>query len=234
MLKSFKEEDAVVLMSGGQDSTTCLYWALDNFRKVYTVSFLYHQKHSKEVEIAGKICKKLQIENKTIDISFLKDIVISNLFKDTDDVNKSHILNKAIPSSYVPYRNLIFLTLAGAWATTIGARHVVMGVSETDYSGYADCRDVFIKSAQATLNLATDFHNRTSITIHTPLMWLNKAEEFKLAEELNCLDVILKETLTCYNGDETMHPYGKGCDHCPACQIRKKGYEEFLKKYKAK
>jgi len=233
MLKTYKEEDAVVLMSGGQDSTTSLFWALENFHKVYTVSILYHQKHSKEVEIARRICEKLNIENKVIDLPFLKDLVLSNLFKDTADVNQSHVLNKDIPSSYVPYRNLIFLTMASAWATTIGAKHIVIGVSETDYSGYADCRDVFIKSAQATLNLATDFHNRSNITIHTPLMWLNKADEFKLAEDLECLDVILNETLTCYNGVETMNAFGMGCNECPACAIRKHGYEEFLNKYKA-
>ena len=230
MEQSYNKENALVLTSGGQDSTTCLFWAINNFKKIYAVSFNYGQKHSKEIEVAESICEKFNIDHKVVDISFLKELVISNLFEGADDVNKKHELNDDVPSSFVPYRNMIFITLASAWASTLGVKHIVTGVCETDYSGYADCRDVFIKSLQGTLNLATDFKDR-NIVVHTPLMWLTKAEEFKFAEELGCLDFIINETLTCYNADETMNNYGKGCDNCPACKLRRKGYEEYLRKY---
>jgi 7-cyano-7-deazaguanine synthase len=230
MIQSYNNEDALVLASGGQDSTTCLFWALKNFKKVYAVSFKYGQKHSKEIEVAGSICRKLGISQKIVDISFMKDLVISNLFEGTGDFTQAHKLKDSVPSSFVPYRNLIFLTLSAAWASTIGVKHIITGVCETDFSGYADCRDVFIKSAQTTLNLATDFNDK-NVVIHTPLMWLTKAEEFKMAEELDCLDFILEETLTCYNGVEEKHNFGKGCGKCPACILRHKGFEEFVLKY---
>lgn len=228
MTSTFKDEDCLVLMSGGQDSTTTLFWAIQNFNKVYAITFDYEQKHSREIDIAGDICRKLDVERKVVDISFLKDLVVSNLFKDEPDVDGAHLLNPDVPSSFVPYRNLIFLTLASAWASTLGVRHLATGVCETDYSGYADCRDVFIKSAQVTLNLATDFSDR-NVVIHTPLMWLTKAQEFQLAEELGCLDFVLTSTLTCYNGDETQNDFGMGCGECPACKLRKNGYEEYKK-----
>jgi len=224
----FNNEDAVVLVSGGQDSTTCLYWAKKQFRNIYGISFFYNQKHSNELETAKKICEKNNIQHRIVDISFMKDIVVSNLFQGTSDVKSGHKLQEDVPSSFVPYRNLLFLTIASGWASTVGAKNIVIGVCETDYSGYADCRDVFIKSAQVTLNLATDF-KENNVVIHTPLMWLTKAEEFKMAENLGCLDVILRETLTCYNGVEKMNDFGKGCGECPACLLRKKGYDEFMK-----
>ncbi len=230
MDQCYLNEDAVVLTSGGQDSTTCLVWALQNFRKVHAISFFYNQKHSNENDIARRICEKLSVPFKLVDISFMKDLVISNLFKGGGDLNEKHQSSNSVPSSFVPYRNLLFLTLASAWAGTVGARHIVTGVCETDFSGYADCRDVFIKSTQVTLNLATDFKDK-NVVLHTPLMWLTKAEEFKMAADIGCLDLILKETLTCYNGVETMNEYGKGCGECPSCLLRKKGYDEFRKKY---
>lgn len=231
MEQAYKSENALVLLSGGQDSTTCLYWAIKNFNKVYAISINYNQKHVDELEAAASICTELKIDYKVVDASFLKDLVISNLFTGEDDVNKRHALHDEVPSSFVPYRNQIFLTLAAAWASTIKVKHLVTGVCETDYSGYADCRDVFIKSLQVSLNLATDFKDN-NVVIHTPLMWLNKAEIFKLADELGCLDYIIKNTLTCYNGGQTMHDYGRGCDACPACKLRKDGYKEFLRKYR--
>lgn len=227
---SYKTEDAVVLASGGQDSTTCLAWAKKQFNKVHAISFFYGQKHSVETEIAQDICNAMGISLKTVDISFIKDIVVSNLFQGTADVNCCHFQNKDVPSSFVPYRNLLFLTVAAGWAGTVGAKHLVTGVCETDYSGYADCRDVFIKSAQVALNLATDFKDN-NVIIHTPLMWLTKAEEFRMAEELGVLDLILKKTLTCYNGIQTMNDFGMGCTECPSCRLRKRGYDEFMKKY---
>ncbi len=231
MKQFYKKENALVLLSGGQDSTTCLFWALSNFKKVNAVSFFYNQKHSIEIEISKKICKMLNIDLKIIDISFISELVISNLFKGGKDVNKTHKLNKKVPASFVPYRNVIFLTLASAWASTINARHIVIGVCETDYSGYADCRKIFIESMQASLNLATDFTDK-KIIIHTPLMKLSKSKIFKLADELKCLDFIILQTVTCYNGIEKMNEYGKGCGKCPACRLRIKGYQEFKKNYR--
>lgn len=231
MEQSLKKDSALVLMSGGQDSTTCLFWALKTFGQVSAITFYYGQKHEKEIQVARHICTTLKVENKLADMSFIKDIVISNLFEGAGDVYQPHPLNSGVPSSFVPYRNLLFLTIAAGWAGTIRAKHLVTGVCETDYSGYADCRDVFIKSAQTTLNLATDFKD-SHIVIHTPLMWLTKAEEFRLAEELGCLDFILSETLTCYNGVETMNDFGKGCGQCPSCGLRKKGFDEYREKYK--
>jgi len=231
MEQSFKNQDALVLFSGGQDSTTSLFWALDNFRKVFAVSFYYAQKHSHEINCAKRICRKLDVDIRVIDISFIKDLVISHLFKKTGDIRPdSHPLQKDVPSSFVPYRNLLFIVLAGAWASTLNVRHLITGVCETDSSGYADCRDVFIKSAQATLDLATDFKDR-NVVIHTPLMWLTKAETFRLAEELGCLDFIIKESLTCYYGKKKMNSFGMGCGECPACLLRKKGFSEYRRKY---
>lgn len=233
MPQAFLGDKALVLTSGGQDSTTCLIWAIKNFKQVSAISFFYGQKHAKEVAAAIRICKQLNIELKTIDISFLKELVHSNLFKDTPDVYTAHKLDKTVPASFVPYRNLLFLTLASAWASTIGVRHIVIGVCETDYSGYADCREVFITSAQKTLNLAVDFKEQ-GVIIHTPLMHLSKAQEFYLAEQLGCLDFILTETFTCYNGSEKKHEWGKGCADCPACELRAQGYREYKQKYATK
>lgn len=232
MKQSYNDEDAVVLCSGGQDSTTCLVWATKNFRKVHAIGFFYGQKHSAELDAAKGICAGLAVDFKLVDISFMKDLVVSNLFAGQGDVAARHGLSEEVPASFVPYRNLVFLTLAAGWASTVGARHLVTGVCETDYSGYADCRDVFVKSAQATLNLATDFKDR-NVVIHTPLMWLTKAEEFRMAEELGCLELILGETLTCYQGDRTRNEFGMGCGECPSCRLRKKGWEEYVTLYRA-
>jgi 7-cyano-7-deazaguanine synthase len=231
MEQSYSKDNALVLLSGGQDSTTSLFWARKNFRHVSCITFYYAQKHSSETECAQKICRMLSLDLNMLDISFMKDLVISGLFnKEKRITGAPHPSNNSVPSAFVPYRNLLFLVLASGWAHTLGTRHIVTGVCETDFSGYADCRDVFIKSAQATLNLAIDSKDR-HIIIHTPLMWLTKAETFRLAEELGCLDVVINETITCYNGVMDMHPYGRGCNICPACRLRKKGFNEYIKKY---
>lgn len=229
---NLKKEDALVLVSGGQDSITTLFWSIKTFNKVYGISFFYGQKHNEEIDVARNICGELGVSHKTVDISFIKDVVISNLFLGTGDVNEKHKLDSSVPSSFVPYRNLLFLTIAAGWASTIGVRNIVIGVCETDYSGYADCRDIFIKSCQNTLNLATDFEDN-KVIIHTPLMKMSKADEFMMAKELGCLDFILKKTLTCYNGVKKANDFGMGCGECPSCLLRKKGYEEFLDKLNA-
>jgi 7-cyano-7-deazaguanine synthase len=232
MEPSFVNEDALVILSGGQDSTTCLFWAENNFRKVYAISFLYGQKHIIEVSAAERICARLEIEHKVADMSFISEIAESRLFAGQGNIDdKGHPLRASVPSSFVPYRNLFFLTAAAAWASTLRVKHLVAGMCETDSSGYADCRDVFIKSTQVTFKLATDFDDLGAV-IHTPLMWLTKAETFRLAETLGCLDIIINDTVTCYYGIEDMHDYGKGCGKCPACLIREKGYREYVQKYR--
>jgi len=230
MKQKYNSEPCLVLASGGQDSTTCLFWAMENFSSVNAICFSYGQKHSAEVEVSKGICSSLGVDQKVVDISFMADLVRSNLFDGQPDVNEKHELNDKVPASFVPYRNMLFLTLASARACTLGIKHIVTGVCETDYSGYADCRDVFIKSLQASLNLATDFRDR-NVVIHTPLMWLTKAETFRMAEELGCLDFIINRTLTCYNGVTRMNDYGMGCGQCPACRLRSAGYLEYRGRY---
>ena len=232
MDQSYNREKALVLLSGGQDSTTALFWANRHFKSVYAISFFYAQKHSSEIACAKRICRKLGIEIEVVDISFIKKLVISDLFKHTGKITPhNHPLQEEVPSSFVPYRNLLFLVLASALASTKKIKHIVTGVCETDSSGYADCRDVFIKSAQVTLNLATDFKDQ-DVIIHTPLMWLTKAEIFRFADELGCLDLVLTQTLTCYYGKKKKNAFGMGCGECPACLLRKKGFKEYEKKYK--
>ncbi|NNM53712.1 MAG: 7-cyano-7-deazaguanine synthase QueC [Spirochaetales bacterium] len=221
------QEEALVLASGGQDSTTCLYWAAQNFARVHAISFTYGQKHATEVASAQRICGRLNVDLKVVDLSFMTTLTESALFQGQGDLNDPHALSAEVPASFVPYRNLLFFTAAAQWAATLRLRHLVTGVCQTDYSGYADCREVFVKSAQTTLNLATDF-SELGVIIHTPLMWLTKAQEFALAEELGCLEVILTDTITCYQGVLTQNDFGRGCGECPACRLRKKGWDEFL------
>jgi 7-cyano-7-deazaguanine synthase len=231
MKQAYKNEAALVILSGGQDSTTCLFWARENFSAVHAISFLYGQKHIIEVSAAERICAKLGIDHKIADMSFIQEIAESRLFAGEGKIeNEMHPLSGSVPSSFVPYRNLFFLTGAAAWASKLRVRHLVAGMNHADSSGYADCRDVFVKSAQVALNLATDFDD-LDIVIHTPLMWLTKGEIFRLAETLNCLEVIMNDTVTCYYGSEEKHEYGKGCGKCPACLIRQKGYREYVEKY---
>jgi 7-cyano-7-deazaguanine synthase len=230
--QSYKNEDALVILSGGQDSTTCLFWAMENFRNVHAISFLYGQKHIIEVSAAERICAKLGIDHKIADMSFIQEISVSHLFKGTEAIEgEPHPLNALVPSSFVPFRNLFFLTAGASWASTLKVKHLVAGMCQTDFSGYADCRDVFVKSAQVTLDLATDF-KELNVIIHTPLMWFTKAETFRLAETLGCLDVIMNDTVTCYYGSEEKRDFGRGCGKCPACVIRGRGYLEYTRKYK--
>jgi len=229
MHQSYNDEKVLVLTSGGQDSTTSLCWAIKNFKEVEAISFDYNQKHSNEITIAKKITSKLNIPHKVIDIGFISQVVQSDLFQGEGEFSQVNKNGEELPSSFVPYRNMLFLTIAAGWADTIGAKHLVIGVCETDYSGYPDCRDLFIKSAQTALSLSMPLAQK-GITIHTPLMWLTKADEFKMAEELGCLELIINETLTCYNGSEKTNNFGMGCGECPACQLRKAGYETYLSK----
>lgn len=211
-------DTALVVFSGGQDSTTCLFWAKRQFKKVLTLSFLYGQKHKKEVELAREIARKADVPFEVMDVSFIGDLGRNSL---TDATMSMDELKPAdsFPNTFVPGRNLFFLSIAAVYAREHGINHLVTGVSQTDFSGYPDCRDSFIKSLNVTLNLAMD----EQFVIHTPLMWIDKAETWALADELGVLDVIRYETLTCYNGIQ-----GDGCGHCPACKLRREGLEKYL------
>ncbi|MGM0472230.1 MAG: 7-cyano-7-deazaguanine synthase QueC [Bacillota bacterium] len=214
---------ALVIFSGGQDSTTCLGWAENRFDQVIAVSFKYGQKHEVELEQAEKIVKRLGIEHHIIDISFFGDLVDSALTHNEGDVNQQHERVKELPASFVPNRNGLFITLAHSLAQKIGVETLVTGVCQVDYSGYPDCRQEFIDSIEETLNLGS----QAEIEIATPLMNLTKAEAFKLAQEEDVLDLVLELSHTCYNGVAKMNEWGRGCDDCPACQLRKQGYYEF-------
>jgi len=216
---------AVVIFSGGQDSTTCLYWAKQNFDYVEAMTFFYGQKHAVEMYCAQAICSKEKVRQTIIDVSFLGKIVESALT--SDKMNLNEVNAKGLPSSFVPNRNALFITLAHAYAQKIGAQHLVTGVCETDYSGYPDCRDIFVNNIEHTLNLGSD----SNIVLHAPLMKLTKDKIFKLAEDLGRIQDVIEQSHTCYNGDrEHRYEWGYGCDACPACELRKNGWEKFISK----
>ncbi|MFE4350961.1 7-cyano-7-deazaguanine synthase QueC [Peribacillus butanolivorans] len=212
-----KKEKAVVVFSGGQDSTTCLFWAMERFEKVEAVTFDYNQRHSLEIECAQKIAKELGITHHILDMSLLNQLAPNALTR--SDIAVEDGEDGELPSTFVPGRNLLFLSFAGVLASQIGAKHIVTGVCETDFSGYPDCRDVFIKSLNVTLNLSMD----QSFVIDTPLMWLNKEETWELADHLGAFDFVREKTLTCYNGI-----ISDGCGECPACKLRKKGLDDYV------
>lgn len=216
------DANAIVVLSGGQDSVTCLYWAKEKFEKVYAINFRYGQRHGQETEYAKNVCDKIGVSFVSVNIEALMEVNQSALLDKTSDINKTGA--KGLPSSFVPNRNQIFLTIAHSYAQKLGCDYLVTGVCQTDYSGYPDCRREFIDSLEKTTNLGSDDH----IKILTPLMYLDKADTFQLAEELGCLEVIVNDTITCYNGDETINDWGKGCGECPSCGLRKKGYYEFI------
>lgn len=209
---------ALVVFSGGQDSTTCLYWAKKHFKKVYALSFVYGQKHVKEVELAREIARKAEVHFDVMDVSFIGRLG-SNSLTDTSIHMDEEKPDGSFPNTFVPGRNLFFLSIAAVYARERGIAHMVTGVSQTDFSGYPDCRDSFIKSLNVTLNLAMD----EQFVIHTPLMWIDKAQTWALADELGVLDIVRRNTLTCYNGVQ-----GDGCGHCPACKLRREGLEKYL------
>ncbi len=210
---------AVVVFSGGQDSTTCLVQALKEFDEVHAITFDYGQRHKLEIEVAQALSKKLGVKaHKVLDVGLLNELAISSLTR--DDIPVSHELQEnGLPNSFVPGRNILFLTLAGIYAYQIGAQTVITGVCETDFSGYPDCRDEFIKSMNSALVKGMD----RELEIRTPLMWLNKAETWALADQFDALDLVRNETLTCYNG-----VIGDGCGDCPACDLRKAGLNDYL------
>jgi len=216
-----KQDKAVVVFSGGQDSTTCLFWALKTFKEVEVVTFDYGQRHALEIECAKQIAQELNVRHHILNMSLLNQLAPNALTRDDIEIKEGE--EGELPSTFVPGRNLVFLSFAGILASQIGAKHIVTGVCETDFSGYPDCRDVFVKSLNVTLNLSMD----TSFVIHTPLMWINKEETWALADQLGAFDFVRQKTLTCYNGI-----IADGCGECPACKLRLQGMEAYVQSLK--
>ncbi|NJO54715.1 MAG: 7-cyano-7-deazaguanine synthase QueC [Bacteroidales bacterium] len=229
------EQSALVLFSGGQDSTVCLGWALDRFSRVETAGFDYGQRHRVELEVRPGIRACMENlkpawrgrlgKDHVIDLAVLGQISDTALTREVAIA----MAEDGLPTTFVPGRNLIFLSFVAALAYRRGIRHIVAGMCETDYSGYPDCRDDTIKAMQVALSLGLD----RRVTIHTPLMWVDKAATFALALAIagpHFLDLVVEETHTCYVGDRTQrHAWGYGCGECPACRLRAEGWARFRK-----
>lgn len=226
-------EAAIVLFSGGQDSTTCLAWALSMFARVDTVAFDYRQRHGVELACAQAVLAEFQRlfpgwsaklgRHHVVDLGVLADLGETALTTEQE----IRMPANGLPSTFVPGRNILFLTTAAAIAYRAGIRHIVGGMCETDYSGYPDCRDDTIKAVQLALNLGMD----ARFVVQTPLMWRDKAATWRLAEDLGgrpLLDLIREHTHTCYLGVRaTRHDWGYGCGECPACRLRAQGWNRW-------
>jgi 7-cyano-7-deazaguanine synthase len=224
---------AVVLLSGGQDSTVCLAWALARFARVETVGFDYGQRHKVELEARLRVRERMVAlrpawaqrlgEDHLIRLDALSALSDTALTRDI----AIEIAENRLPTTFVPGRNLIFFAFAGALAYRRGAKHLVAGMCETDYSGYPDCRDDAIKAMQLALNLGMD----QRFVIHTPLMWIDKAATFALGHALGgdaFIDLLVEDTHTCYLGDRSRrHDWGYGCGTCPACRLRADGFTKW-------
>ena len=224
---------ALVLFSGGQDSTTCLAWALQRYARVETLGFEYGQRHAIELTVRPNILQAIRTldsswaprlgEDHMLDLSVLGDVSETALTRDSEITMQAD----GLPNTFVPGRNLLFLTLAAALAYRRGIRVLVGGMCETDYSGYPDCRDETLRALQSALRLGMN----TELTIETPLMWLDKAATWQLADQLGgaaLIDLIRTETHTCYLGERhQLHEWGYGCGDCPACELRAKGYQTY-------
>jgi 7-cyano-7-deazaguanine synthase len=223
---------ALVLFSGGQDSTTCLAWALDRFVRVETIGFDYRQRHAVELACRPPVLRALKDfpawgarlnDDHMIDLSVLGAISDTALTRDVE----IEMRDKRLPNTFVPGRNILFLTFAACVAYRRGLKHIVGGMCETDYSGYPDCRDDTIKALQAAINLGME----TRFVLHTPLMWIDKAGTWALADRLGgapLVDLIVEHTHSCYEGDRThRHDWGYGCGVCPACKLRAAGHAQF-------
>ena len=227
------ENAALVLFSGGQDSATCLAWALERFERVETIGFDYRQRHAVELDQRVAVTAELRAafpdwaprlgQDRLLDVPTLTQIGDTAM---TSDVQIETDAN-GLPSTFVPGRNILFLTLAGALAYRRGIKHIVTGVCETDYSGYPDCRDDTIKALQVALNLGMDIR----LVLHTPLMWVDKAGTWEMAKRLGgqtLVDLIAEHTHSCYLGERsTRHDWGYGCGDCPACGLRSDGWQRW-------
>jgi 7-cyano-7-deazaguanine synthase len=222
---------ALVLFSGGQDSTTCLAWALERFQHVETVAFDYRQRHRIELDqrlvVLDEVRRQLPRwadrlgEDHFVDMGVLGQLSDTSLTREMEFAMEKD----GLPNSFVPGRNLLFFTFAAAIAWRRDLRNLVGGMCESDFSGYPDCRDTTIKALQVALNLGMD----RSFVLHTPLMWLDKAETWALAEQLGgtpLVEIILEHSHTCYESERgPRHAWGHGCGRCPACGLRKRGFE---------
>ena len=223
---SIQPEKAYVLLSGGQDSFVCLIWALENFADVEEVSINYGQRHAHELHYAAEVAAHFCVRHTVYDIgNFIKSMADSTLLNNGDH-NQSHAMASHLPASFVPNRNGIFLTIISnhAFKNNESRINLVTGTCETDFSGYPDCRDTYIKAKAVELSLGLD----KPVTIYTPLMWKSKAQTFEMAQKAGKLAELIELTLSCYNGIEKMNVWGRGCGDCPACKLRKNGYEEYL------
>jgi len=211
---------ALVVFSGGQDSTTCLFWAKKKFGGVEAISFDYGQKHRLELELAAKIARDAGVPLQVMQLDMLGKITNNALTNPDMEVETDKPDNRP-PNTLVEGRNMLFLTYAAIYAKSKDIHHLVTGVGQADYSGYPDCRDEFIRSLNQTLNLSMDY----AYEIHTPLMWRDKEAVWQLSDELGVFDLVRTQTLTCYNGI-----VGDGCGKCPACKLRKNGLDSYLLK----
>jgi 7-cyano-7-deazaguanine synthase len=226
-------ETALVLFSGGQDSTVCLAWALERFSRVETIGFDYGQRHAIELSVRVRLREKMSALNPGWAARLGNDHMIKldalAAISDTALTRQTaiEIADSGPPTTFVPGRNLMFFCFAGALAYRRGARHLVAGMCETDYSGYPDCRDDTVKAMQVALTLGLD----KRVAIHTPLMWIDKAQTFALAVEIGgdaFLDLLIEDSHSCYLGDRAKrHDWGYGCGTCPACQLRAQGFAKF-------
>ena len=237
MVTETDKDKCLVLFSGGQDSTTVLAWALENHAHVETVGFSYGQRHASELAARTRIREALQQgfakwqlrlgADHLLELAALGQLSETALTRDME----IELAATGLPNTFVPGRNLLFFTYAAALAYRQGLTVLVGGMCETDYSGYPDCRDETLQNLAQTLSLGMG----KTFLIETPLMWLSKAQTFELAENLGgrpLLEIILEHSRTCYRGDESMrHEWGYGCDACPACELRAKGYLEWRKRH---
>jgi 7-cyano-7-deazaguanine synthase len=226
-------DSAIVLFSGGQDSTICLAWALERFDRVETLGFDYRQRHAVELTQRPIVLQQMRDqradwaaklgEDHLLDLAVLGQVSETSLTRDVAIVADA----QGLPNSFVPGRNLLFLTFAATLAWRRGVKHIIGGMCETDFSGYPDCRDDTIKALQVALNLGMD----QRFVLHTPLMWIDKAATWRLAEELGGTDfvsLVQEHTHTCYHGDrQHRHDWGYGCGTCPACDLRARGWETY-------
>lgn len=227
------DHGALILFSGGQDSATCLAWALDRFEQVETIGFDYGQRHSVELECRASFRDKVvglkQDWASKLGPDHMLDLSVIGQVSDAALTSDAAIAlrDDGLPNTFVPGRNLLFFTLAAALASRRHLRHLVGGMCETDYSGYPDCRDDTLKSLQVTLNLGIGSNH----VLHTPLMWIDKAQTWKMAQNLGgsaLVHLIRTETHTCYLGErDRLHEWGYGCAACPACDLRQRGWANF-------
>lgn len=225
---------ALVLFSGGQDSTTCLGWALERYDRVETIGFDYGQRHRIEMDCRRTLLERIRADfpdwaerlgdDVVVPVEAIGALSATALTREVE----MEMGADGLPNTFVPGRNLIFLSFAAAYAYRRGLKHIVTGVCETDYSGYPDCRDDTIKAMQVALNLGL----ARRFVLETPLMWIDKAQTFALARELGgqaFLDLVVAESHSCYAGDRSkLHDWGRGCGACPACQLRADGWRKFV------